>query len=71
VDQNGDMVVDTFKLPSACVCNYRGKFGLNFRNGLAGASEPPKCSAEDATSNLEALETTSEATVSDLEPQSA
>ncbi len=35
VDKNGDIVVDTFKLPSACVCNYRGKTDLLLRNGFA------------------------------------
>ena len=23
IDKNGEMLVDTFKLPSGCVCNYR------------------------------------------------
>jgi hypothetical protein len=50
------MVVDTFKLPSACVCNYRGEFGLSFRLAFDGEREPPKCSAEDATSSLDELE---------------
>ena len=54
MDQDGTMVVDTFKLPTACVCNYMGDFGLNLRrSSLPQGKAPPRCEGKNATQTLE------------------
>lgn len=47
IDNGGEVVVDTFELPSACVCNYRSSFDLGFRS--AWADRDIQCSASEIT----------------------
>jgi len=60
------MVVDTFRIPSACTCNYIGRFGIHLRGSFETkrSGKPPRCNADNATQNLGALSTSSSNQVS-------
>ena len=51
-------IIFHFKLPSACECNYKGRFGLGFRGAfeIPASKQPPKCTSDKATKHLEEID---------------